>query len=131
MPLSAPKNVVGAASVPTEAQIACSNMAAFAASMEVRYQRQFDDYDALHRWSVEHAEEFWTGLWDHCGIVASARSDVVVEHGGTMEQVAWFPGARLNFAENLLRFRGSDDALVFWGEDQVKRRMSRDDLYAA
>lgn len=131
MPLSAPMSVGGAATVPTATQVARSNMAAFAVAMEARFTRQFDDYDALHRWSVEHADEFWTGLWDHCAMVSSARGDVVVEQGDTMEQVSWFPGARLNFAENLLRFRGSEDALVFWGEDQVKRRMSRDELYAA
>jgi len=131
MPLSAPKHIVGAASVPTEAQVAQSRMAEFATTMEKGFKRQFNDYDALHRWSVEHADEFWTGLWDYCGVVAAERGDGVVEQRGTMEQVSWFPGARLNFAENLLRFRGSGDALVFWGEDRIKRRLSRDDLYVA
>jgi len=131
MPLSAPKDVVGAAYVPTEAQVAQSNMAVFAAAMERRFDRQLNDYAELHRWSVEHLEEFWTGLWEHCGVVASARGEVVVEQGESMEQVSWFPGARLNFAENLLRFRGPEDALVFWGEDRIKRRLSRDELYTA
>ncbi|EPZ15058.1 hypothetical protein M622_16980 [Thauera terpenica 58Eu] len=133
MPLSSPSAALceGAATVPSAEQIAASNMARFAAAMEARHQRRFDDYESLHRWSVEQLDEFWSGLWDHCGVVSQAKGDVVLERGVTMEQGRWFPQARLNFAENLLRHRGDADALVFWGEDRVKRRLSRDQLFAA
>lgn len=133
MPLRADPNALprGAATAPDAATVAASHMARFAAAMEARHARRFDDYDALHRWSVEHPDEFWCGLWDYCGVVAGARGMIVLEQGGSMEDVRWFPQARLNFAENLLRHRGDADALVFWGEDRIKRRLSRDQLYAA
>jgi len=132
MPLSSPSaaHCAGAATVPSAEQVAASNMAHFAAAMEARFQRRFDDYEALHRWSVDHLDEFWSGLWDHCGVVAEAKGGVVLERGATMEEGRWFPQARLNFAENLLRHRGDADALVFWGEDRVQRRLSRDQLFA-
>ncbi|NMG56361.1 acetoacetate--CoA ligase [Aromatoleum aromaticum] len=131
MPLKSPVDMRGAAWVPDPQRIATSNMNRFCVAMEARWGRSFDDYDALHAWSVEHLDEFWSGLWDFAGIVAQAEGERVLEQGATMESVRWFPDARLNFAENLLRFRGDADALVFWGEDKVKRRLSRDELYAA
>ncbi|WP_051092301.1 acetoacetate--CoA ligase [Aromatoleum toluclasticum] len=131
MPLTVPRDCVGAATVPTATQVAESTMARFAAGMEARFDRRFDDYDSLHRWSVQHLDEFWSGLWDFCDVVARQKGDVVLDQGASMEEVRWFPGARLNFAENLLRYRGDSDALVFWGEDRVKRRMSRDGLFTA
>jgi len=131
MPLTCPVDVRGAAWVPDAERIATSNMNRFCIAMEKRWGRTFNDYDALHAWSVTHLDEFWNGLWDFAGVVAQSRSERVVEQGATMETVRWFPDARLNFAENLLRFRGDADALVFWGEDRVKRRLSRDQLYTA
>jgi acetoacetyl-CoA synthetase len=48
---------------------------------------------------------------------------------GACRATRWFPDAHLNFAENLLRSRDDSDALVFWGEDRVKNRLSHGDLY--
>ncbi|MBI2753456.1 MAG: acetoacetate--CoA ligase [Betaproteobacteria bacterium] len=85
-------------------------------------------YEELHRWSVEKSERFWALVWDFCE-VRGARADEVLVDGDRMPGAQWFPGARLNFAENLLRARDDGDAIVFWGEDRVKRRVSRRELY--
>ena len=86
------------------------------------------DWDELHRWSVEHSEAFWNLVWDFCE-VRGTRSGPTLVDGSRMPGAKWFPEARLNFAENLLRTRDESDALVFWGEDRIQRRMSRRELH--
>ncbi|MEW5863426.1 MAG: acetoacetate--CoA ligase [Pseudomonadota bacterium] len=87
------------------------------------------DYAALHRWSVEERAAFWSLLWDFCG-VKGAKGERILADGDRMPGAKWFPEARLNFAENLLQARGEADALVFWGEDRVRRRMTQRELHA-
>jgi acetoacetyl-CoA synthetase len=87
------------------------------------------DYAGLWQWSVDEPDAFWSELWDFCGAVGE-KGAIVVEDGQRMPGARWFPEARLNYAENLLQIRDDSEALVFWGEDKVKRRMSRAGLYA-
>jgi acetoacetyl-CoA synthetase len=86
------------------------------------------DYAAVHRWSVEHPADFWSLVWDFCEVRGEKGGRVLVD-GDKMPGARWFPDARLNYAQNLLRSRDYDAALVFWGEDKVMRRMGRGDLY--
>ncbi len=85
-------------------------------------------YADLWQWSIDQPETFWSRLWDFCGAVGD-KGQTVLRDGDKMPGARWFPEARLNYAENLLQ-RREGEALVFWGEDQVKRRMSRAELYA-
>ncbi|WP_298596238.1 acetoacetate--CoA ligase [Zoogloea sp.] len=114
--------------VPDGDRIAAANMTAFARGAERRWGRALPDYTALHAWSVEQPEEFWASVWE-LGEVRGQMGPVVLEDGQRMPGARWFPEARLNFAENLLRSRDDSDALVFWGEDRVKNRLSHGDLY--
>ena len=86
------------------------------------------DYDELHRWSVEHSEDFWELLWKF-GEVRGEPGLRRLINPGRMPGAVWFPEARLNFAENLLRERDASLAISFWGEDRVKRQLSRRQLY--
>jgi acetoacetyl-CoA synthetase len=83
------------------------------------------DWDDLWRWSVEHPEHFWPAVWKFCGVKSSRRWDVVLEHGDRMPGARWFPGARLNFAENLLRHDDDRPAIVWRGEDGRRREFTR------
>ncbi|GLT20967.1 acetoacetyl-coenzyme A synthetase [Zoogloea oryzae] len=114
--------------VPDAARIADANITAFTRQAEARWNRSFADYAALHAWSIDQPAEFWTSIWEY-GEVKGSRGEVVLEDGDRMPGARWFPGARLNFAENLLRQRDDSDALVFWGEDRVHNRLSHGDLY--
>ena len=87
------------------------------------------DYAGLWQWSVDQPEAFWSTIWDFCGAVGDKGSRVLLD-GDRMPGARWFPDSRVNFAENLLQDRGEGEALVFWGEDKLKRRMSRAGLYA-
>ena len=84
-------------------------------------------YAQLHAWSVERSEEFWNMLWDFCGVIGEKGAKTLID-GNRMPGAKWFPQGRLNFAENLLRQDGRGDAIVFWGEDRVKRRLSHKQL---
>ena len=116
---------------PNAERIASANMTAFMRKLEADWRLEFKDYAALHRFSIEEMEKFWLSLWDFCGVVAERRGNVVMENPERMPGCRFFPDARLNFAENLLRRSDDSDALVFWGEDKVRRRMSWRELHEA
>ncbi len=111
--------------------MALSNMAAFMQSVNARFKKNFSDYPSLYQWSVDRPEQFWNAVWDFCEILAATRGARVLLDGDRMPGATWFPDARLNFAENLLRRHDATDALVFWGEDKITRRLSHDALYRA
>ena len=83
----------------------------------------------LHAWSVEQLEEFWLSVWDWGGVIAETRGETVLRDAAKMPGAQFFPDARLNFAENLLRRRDGTEALVFRGEDKMQRRLSHAELY--
>ena len=87
------------------------------------------DYPALYDWSVTDTEQFWLALWSFCGVIAETRGGVVLADKNKMPGARWFPEARLNFAENLLRRRDPATAIVFWGEDRIKSRISYAELH--
>jgi len=84
-------------------------------------------YDELWQWSVDHRGEFWQAVWDFAQIIASVLPAAPVGREA-MPGTEWFPGARLNYAENLLRHRGSQPALIVADESGNRSTISRDDL---
>jgi acetoacetyl-CoA synthetase len=78
----------------------------------------------LYRWSIDHPEAFWAEVWRFGGVVASREFDTVVQDFDKMPGAKWFPGSRLNFAENLLRYRDEHEALVLWNERGRQRSLS-------
>ncbi len=114
---------------PSAERIAATNLTAFMAQVQKDWGVVTGDYDALYDWSIGEIEKFWLSVWDFCGVIAETRGETVLADGGKMPGARFFPGARLNFAENLLRRRDGADALVFWGEERVRRRLSHRELY--
>ncbi|MBF0332343.1 MAG: acetoacetate--CoA ligase [Alphaproteobacteria bacterium] len=110
---------------PSSERIERANMTAFMRRVGV-----VGDYDALWRWSVERPDLFWRAVWDDAGVIGEPGA-TVVKDVDRMPGAQFFPEARLNFAENLLRRRDQGDAIVFWGEDRVKRRLTHAGLYEA
>ncbi len=117
---------------PTPQRIAAANLTAFAAKVGARHGVDVAAYDALWRWSVAHKATFWREVWDDVGVIGTP-GDVVVAHEDRMPGAEWFPEASLNFAQNLLERKRADDtsdALVFWGEEKMRRRLSHLELHA-
>jgi acetoacetyl-CoA synthetase len=94
-----------------------------------RHAQSIATYRELQQWSVRNIPEFWALMWEYGGVEASAPYETPVVNVDDMLRVKWFPGARLNFAENLLRFRDDRTALVFRSEVSGPRRLTYAQLY--
>ena len=112
---------------PSQASIDAQPLTAFMAQCSQRHRVHFADVDAFHAWSVADRASFWSEFWDFCGIVGDKGASALVDDGH-MTEARFFPDASLNFAENLLRKTGSEDAIVFRGEDKAEARLSWDAL---
>jgi acetoacetyl-CoA synthetase len=106
---------------PTARQIEAANLTAFLRAARERSLSELRDGTALYEWSVNQPAGFWSLVWDFCGVVSSASGSEVVVDGDKMPGAQFFPDARLNFAENLLRRRDATPAMIFRGEDRVRR----------
>ena len=115
---------------PSGQAIAASNLSEFIEFVKEGTNQAVADSDSLHRFSIDSPEQFWPALWRYCGIRGEMGEPPYLVDGDKMPGAQFFPNARLNFAENLLSRVGDEPALIFWGEDQVKRRMSWDELTA-
>ncbi len=113
---------------PSAERAAQTNMARFMAEAAKRAGTAFDAYEALHRWSIERSADFWALVWEF-GQVRGTLGQARLVDGDRMPGAKWFSDSRLNFAENLLRAPDDSDAIVYWGEDRVKRRLSRRALH--
>ena len=114
---------------PSPERAEAANITAFRHAVEAEWGVTLADHDALYQWSIDNIEQFWTSVWRFGGIIASRAWNQVLVDGHKMPGATWFPGARLNFAENLLRRRDGGDALVFRSETGATRRLSFADLY--
>ena len=95
-----------------------------------KYHLEKPDYADFYQWTADHPEEFWSELWDFCGVKAQARGSRVLVDGDKMPGGRFFPDAKLNYAENLLKRNDNEPALIFWGEDKVKTSTSWAELNA-
>jgi acetoacetyl-CoA synthetase len=113
---------------PSERAIEEAQVTQFARQVIRKRKLDLNTYADFYRWSVEGPEDFWTDVWDFCGVIASKRGSTVLVDGQKMPGARWFPDARLNFAENLMRRGDRGDAFVLWDETGFKRRLSFSDL---
>jgi acetoacetyl-CoA synthetase len=114
---------------PSEDRVRNANMSRFIEFVNEKYGMKLQSYGDLYAWSVERIPDFWAAMWDFAEIRASKRYDQVVDDLKRFPGAKWFPGARLNFAENLLRYRDDHVAFVFKGETQKSAQMTYGDLY--
>ena len=115
---------------PSAERIAASRMDAFRRFVNQRHGLQLADYPALHAWSVEQREAFWQAIVDFFEIRFHSPAECVLREGPAMPDAQWFPGATLNFAEQLLRRRDGHPALVAIAEDGSREQLSYAQLAA-
>ena len=114
---------------PSEKRIKQTNMYRFIRFVNDRYGLDFKEYQELYQWSVIRISDFWAAMWDFAEIRFSKPYDQVIDDIDKMPGAKWFGGARLNFAENLLRYRDDRIAIIFKGETQPTVRISYAKLY--
>ena len=115
---------------PSEEWLRQANVTAFTEWLGRTRDLQFADYAALHRWSVEHLEDFWTAIWDYFEVQSSSPYDCVLANRN-MPGAQWFPGAHLNYAEHIFRrFNNNEAALVFASENHELSELGWPELAA-
>src|SRR5262245_12814850 len=115
---------------PSERAVEEAQVTQFARQVVRKRRLELNSYPDFYRWSIESPEEFWSDTWDFCGVRASRKGSTVLVDGDKMPGARWFPEARLNLAENLMRRGDRGDAFVFWDESGPQRRVSYADLYS-
>ncbi len=117
---------------PSESRRREANLSAFIARVNATHHVGVRSYAELWKWSVNHIADFWAVMWDVAEINASRTFTDVVDDLTTFPGATWFPGAQLNFAENLLRHRRSRrPAVIFKGEPHTSSTMTYAELYDA
>jgi acetoacetyl-CoA synthetase len=113
--------------VPAPERVARANITQFARRIEHRHGVRLPDYAQLHRFSLDRMGDFWDEVWDFGGVIGHRGPGPALQEGG-MQHARWFEGARLNFAENLLRRDGTAMAISAWNEMGRLSRMNCDEL---
>jgi acetoacetyl-CoA synthetase len=116
---------------PSAERIRQANVTRFIEYVNQKQGRQIRDYFDLNQWSIDQIPDFWARLWEFAEIKASRGYERVVDDFNKFPGAKWFPGARLNFAENLLRYRDDRLAFIFRGETQKAARMTYAELYTS
>lgn len=114
---------------PAADRVSSSNMLRFIGFVNKKYGMKIVNYDGLYNWSVENIADFWGSIWTFVDVVASRPYQRIIDDVDKMPGAEWFAGARLNFAQNLLRYRDDRTALIFKGEDHECVKMTYAELY--
>jgi acetoacetyl-CoA synthetase len=113
--------------IPTEYRIRSSNFSKYYDFLRKEYKLSFKDYNELHKWSVSEIEMFWETIWQFSGILHSKTFKKILDKR-IMPGANWFDGARLNFAENLLRYNDDHIAIISSREDKNDYKISYSEL---
>ena len=103
--------------IPSEDRIKNSNFSKYYDFLKKEYNLSFSNYHELHNWSVTDIEKFWESIWKFSGIIHSKSYDKILDNR-IMPGANWFEGSKLNFAENLLRYRDDHIAIISSREDK-------------
>ncbi|MDF1691475.1 MAG: acetoacetate--CoA ligase [Zhongshania sp.] len=114
---------------PSPSQIKSSHLAKFQTALAAQTGLNFPDYNALHQWTIENISEFWLAVWRYCGVIASSQPEYALDETRAIWEATWFDGAKLNFAENVLRYNDNRLALVAITEDGQRQTITYAELY--
>lgn len=114
---------------PSDDRISAANITRFMGHVNSRFGVSLAGYDDLYNWSLAARADFWEALWDFSGVIGDKGPGPYLRNGDQMPGAAFFPEAKINFAENLLRRTDDSDAMVFWSENKIKRRLSYGAVY--
>ena len=114
---------------PTQEQIDGARITEIRHHIEKQWGVELKDSSELWNFSVTELEKFWTSVWDYSEIIAETRGARVLADGDKMPGAKWFPDARLNFAENLLKRRDDGEAMVFNGENKIIRQLTFKEVF--
>jgi acetoacetyl-CoA synthetase len=114
---------------PSQSIINNSEMYKFIEYVNTKNNLDISTYNALYDWSIKNIPDFWASIWDYNDIIASVPYDRIVDDMQRMPGAKWFQPAKLNFAENLLRFRDDHAAIIFRDESGHEIIITYAELY--
>jgi len=115
---------------PSKAGLKKSNMYRFMQLINKRYSKNLHDYKSLYAWSIENILEFWVLMFEFAEIQAAGEIHPVIDNLNKMPGAEWFPNIKLNFAENLLKYRDDQIAIIFKQEGCDCIKLTYKQLYA-
>jgi acetoacetyl-CoA synthetase len=113
---------------PSKKWIKNAEVSHFIELVNKKFKKNIKGAKELYQWSIDYIEDFWEAMWDFGGIIASQNYDKVVEDLGVFPGTKWFPGAKLNFAENLLKYKDNQFAFIFQGESKKTELITYENL---
>jgi len=114
---------------PSQKHIKQANITKFINFVNKKYDLKINSYAQLYEWSIKKIPDFWAAMWEFGEIKASHEYNKVIDNLSKFPGARWFIGARLNFAENLLRYRDNHTAFIFRGETQKSARTTYAEVY--
>lgn len=114
---------------PSPERIEQTNVTSLINKINADWDVSLTDSEHLHQFSVTEMEKFWRSLIEYAELNGETWTGPELVDRNKLPGAKWFPEARFNYAENILKRRDDADAFVFWGENKVKRRMSFKTLY--
>ena len=111
---------------PSQDQILNSNLKKFTEFVEENTGKHFKSYDELHHFSISNPE-FWRFIIEFCKVEGEWNGPIY--EGENIFSAKWFPQSKLNFAENMLKNRSDNEALIFRCEDRISKTLSFAELY--
>ena len=111
---------------PSQDQILNSNLKKFTEFVEENTGKHFKSYDELHHFSISNPE-FWRFIIEFCKVEGEWNGPIY--EGENIFSAKWFPKSKLNFAENMLKNRSDNEALIFRCEDRISETLSFAELY--
>ena len=114
---------------PSEDRIKNSTMTQYKEYINRKHRLKCKTYGELYDWSINNISDFWATVWDFVGIRASKAYDTIVDDPQKIQGAKWFVGSKLNFAENLLRYRDDHVAFIFKGESFKTTTVTYAELY--
>lgn len=113
---------------PSDERADSTHLATFIKEVNDEFNQNLQSYDDIWRWSVDNSVQFWSKVWDFCGVIGD-RGQTILSNPDQMPGAEFFPDAKLNFAENLLRRRDKTTAIISRDEQGGERTISFEDLY--
>jgi len=114
---------------PSPERIEQTNVTSLINKINADWDVSLTNSEHLHQFSVTEMEKFWRSLIEYAELNGETWTGPELVDRNKLPGAKWFPEARFNYAENILKRRDDADAFVFWGENKVKRRMSFKTLY--
>ena len=101
-----------------------SNLNQFIKNFVDEFKNQSDvKYEELWKWSIEKPEKFWDSIWDYSNVLGE-KGEILLKDKDKMPGARFFPNAKLNYTENVLKNKNEPLAIISEREDGLKSKIS-------